>query len=155
VSLSPAQRAVVTAACERLVPGSRDVGVVDYVERLLGAFDVDPPRIWARTPRGASFHELSPFEERAWRTRIAALQSRYDGELPLLGDDFCAVDGEEQDRRLKAQPSLTALLYEHACEGMYGAPAYGGNRDGAGWRAIGFEGDVAPRGYTDDEVARP
>ena len=30
---------------------------------------------------------------------------------------------------------------------------YGGNRDRAGWRAIGFEGDVQPRGYTDDEVS--
>lgn len=153
--MTPAQRAVVAAACERLIPGSERAGVVDYVDNLLGAFDVDPPRIWARTPRGSTFHDLSPFETQAWRTRIAALQARYDDELPQLGEDFCDVDGDEQDRRLKSHPALAALLYDHACEGMYGAPAYGGNRDLTGWRAIGFEGDVAPRGYTDDEVARP
>ena len=28
----------------------------------------------------------------------------------------------------------------------------GGNRDLAGWRAIRYEGDVQPRGYTDEEV---
>jgi hypothetical protein len=38
---------------------------------------------------------------------------------------------------------------------MYGAPEYGGNRDQAGWVAIGFDGDVLPRGYTDDDVVQP
>jgi gluconate 2-dehydrogenase gamma chain len=45
------------------------------------------------------------------------------------------------------------LLYVHACEGAYGAPEYGGNRDLAGWQAIGFPGDVQPRGYADEEVS--
>jgi len=38
---------------------------------------------------------------------------------------------------------------------MYAAPEYGGNRGLAGWQAVGFEGDVQPRGYTDDEVSQP
>ena len=155
MSLSASQRSVVTAACERLIPGSVAAGVVDYIEGLLGAFDVSPPRVWAVTPRGSSFHELSPFEEIAWRRRVGDWQARYDAELPLLGDEFASLSGEEQDARLRAQPALTSMLYEHACEGMYGAPAYGGNRDLVGWRTIGFEGDVAPRGYSDDEVALP
>jgi hypothetical protein len=155
VSLSPSQRPVVAAACERLIPGSVAAGAVDYIEGLLGAFDVSPPRVWAVTPRGSTFHELSPFEEVAWRRRIGELQARYDTGLPLLGDDFAALPGDEQDARLRAQPALASLLYEHTCEGMYGAPAYGGNRELAGWQAIGFEGDVAPRGYSDDEVALP
>ena len=54
---------------------------------------------------------------------------------------------------LDAVPDFRQLLYEHACEGAYGAPEYGGNRDGAGWEAIRFPGDVQPRGYTDEEVA--
>ena len=56
--------------------------------------------------------------------------------------------------RLRDQPELRTTLYQHACEGAYGAPEYGGNPDLAGWRAIEFEGDVQPRGYTDDEVTR-
>ena len=38
---------------------------------------------------------------------------------------------------------------------MYGAPEYGGNRDGVGWAYIGYEGDVQPRGYSDAEVSQP
>ena len=38
------------------------------------------------------------------------------------------------------------MLYDHACEGAYGAPEYGGNRELAGWRVIGADGDVQPRG---------
>ena len=64
----------------------------------------------------------------------------------------CDLDGDEQDARLARDPEFRALLYEHACEGTYGAPEYGGNRDCAAWAAIEFAGDVQPRGYTDEEV---
>ena len=47
------------------------------------------------------------------------------------------------------------MLYEHCCEGMYGAPEYGGNRDTVAWEAIDFLGDVQPRGFTDAEVSGP
>ena len=157
-------------------PGARAAGAVDYVDGLLGAFLVDPPRIWAGGPFSGRhggepgferFLELGTIEELAWRTRIegsqgrperefngpvAGLQERYTAGLAALGADFCAVDGEEQDRRLAADPAFQRLLYEHACEGTYGDPVYGGNRGGAGWTAIRFDGDVQPRGWTDQEV---
>ena len=47
---------------------------------------------------------------------------------------------------------LPRVLREHVVEGAYAAPEYLGNRDLAGWAAIGFPGDVQPRGYTDAEV---
>jgi transcriptional regulator with XRE-family HTH domain len=49
-------------------------------------------------------------------------------------------------------PELEHLLFEHACEASYGAPEYGGNRELAGWRMIGYAGDVQPRGWSDAEV---
>ena len=49
---------------------------------------------------------------------------------------------DAQDRR-RHRPRLGAA--RHACEATYGDPVYGGNRDGAGWRAIGFDGDVLTR----------
>jgi hypothetical protein len=171
------------AACERLIPpaaghpGATALGVADYIDGLLGAFTVDPPRIWAGGPfsgrRGgiASFDDflpLSRLEELAWRTRIegsqgiaerelngpvAGWQQEYRAGLAALGDDFTGVATDEQDARLDAVPEFKQLLYGHACEGAYGAPEYGGNRDLLGWRAIGFPGDVQPRGYTDEEVS--
>lgn len=151
-------------------------GVADYVDQLLGAFAFDPPRIWAGGPfsgrKGgdASFDRwvpLRPVDELAWRMRIegslgrserefagpvVGLQERYRAGLDALGTDFTTLDAADQDARLDAAPAFKALLYEHACEAMYGDPVYGGNRDGSGWQFIGFPGDAQPRGYTDDEV---
>jgi len=171
------------AATDRLVPplddhpGAAALGVADYVDTLLGAFTFDPPRIFAGGPFSgraggdasfADFLPLSPLEELAWRTRIegsrgdparefngpvVGWQERYRAGLAALGADFTDQAAEEQDRRLDADPAFKALCYEHACEGAYSAPEYGGNRDGAGWRAIRFAGDVQPRGYTDEEVS--
>ncbi len=176
--------AVLSAACERLVPedetpGAVSLGVPDYIDGLLGAFLIDPPRIWAGGPTSgryggeaafARFHRLSPLDELAWRTRIEGsrglperefngpvrgLQERYRSGLAQLGADFCDLGPQDQEERLRSGGSFTALLYEHCCEGMYGAPEYGGNRDGAGWEAVGFPGDVQPRGWSDAEVAGP
>jgi hypothetical protein len=180
--LTDQERAIVTAAADRLVPaldghpGAAALGVVDYVDGLLDAFALDPPRIWAGGPYsgragGAGgfehFLALSPLETLAWRTRIEGSlgvpererlgpvigwQERYRAGLATLGTDFPALDAEEQDARLDALPEFRGLLYEHVVEGAYAAPEYLGNRDLGGWTAIGFPGDVQPRGYTDAEV---
>ena len=179
----PESYATVEAACERVIPaaeghpGAAALGVADYIDGLLGAFAVDPPRIWAGGPFSgryggeASFGEFlrpSALEELAWRTRIEGTQGIAERELngpvtgwqqeyrdgiAALGADFAMLPAAAQDARLDAVPEFKQLLYEHACEGAYGAPEYGGNRDLGGWRAIGFPGDVQPRGYTDDEVS--
>ncbi len=183
--LTEPEFAVLTAACDRVVPatgrgpGAVAAGVPDYIDGLLGAFLVDPPRIWARGPTSgrfggeeafAGFHPLSPMDELAWRTRIegsqgrsarefngpvVGLQERYRSALDALGADFCRVGPEEQDARLAAVDGFGQLLFHHCCEGLYGAPEYGGNRDGAAWAAIDFAGDVQPRGWTDTEVSEP
>jgi hypothetical protein len=172
------------AVCERLIPaddspGATDAGVADYVDGYLGAFTFDPPHIWAGGPSSgrfggpngfADFHPLTALDELSWRTRIegslglaerefngpvVGLQERYREGLAALGPDFADCDAAEQDARLRANRDFTALAYEHACEGMYGAPEYGGNRNGVGWSNIGFAGDVQPRGWTDAEVSQP
>lgn len=181
---SPAQHAVVAAACERLIPadespGAAGAGAADYIDGLLGAFGSDPPCIWAGGPYSgraggvagfARFIPLDPLDELAWRTRIEGsrgqaerewngpvigLQERYREGIAALGGDFVELEPEDQDARLEAVPEFRTLLYEHACEAMYGAPEYGGNRDLVGWRSIGFAGDVQPRGWTAEEVSEP
>lgn len=160
-------------------PGGAALGVSDYVDGLLGAFAVDPPRIFAGGPFSgraggeaefSRFLALAPLDELAWRIRIEGSlglperefngpvrgwQDVYREGLAALGDDFCTLDSKQQSARLVAQPELRGLLYQHACEGAYGAPEYGGNRGGAGWAAIQFPGDSQPRGYTDAEVSEP
>ena len=177
------QYLVVEAACDRLIPaygdhpGARALGVADYIDALLGAFTVDPPRIWAGGPFSGRFGgagafdrflPLSSLEDLAWRTRIEGSRGRaerefngpvvgwqeeYRGGIAALGADFARLPPQEQEQRIDALPAFKALLYQHACEGAYAAPEYGGNRDGAAWRAVQFPGDVQPRGYTDAEVS--
>jgi gluconate 2-dehydrogenase gamma chain len=157
-------------------PGAIAADVPAYIDSFLGAFAFDPPRIFAGGPYSgrwggeASFEKwlpLGPMEELAWRTRIEGSGGRAEREfngpvvgsqqlyrdgLDTLGADFASVDGDEQDRRLDTIPAFKRALYEHACEGMYGDPVYGGNHDEVGWTAIGWLGDIQPRGYTKEEV---
>jgi Gluconate 2-dehydrogenase subunit 3 len=163
---------VVTALADRLLPplgdfpGAGAVGTADYVDLTLGAFNVDPPRIWAGGPYSGrhggdagfgEFLSLSRVEELAWRTRIegslGVAEREWNG--PVRGWQEIYRDGIAglgDDLDLGPQPELARLLFEHACEASYGAPEYGGNRELAGWRAIGYAGDVQPRGWSDDEV---
>jgi Gluconate 2-dehydrogenase subunit 3 len=185
VWLSDEEYAVLRAACSQMMPsdqgapGAEEAGVADYIDTLLGAFTFDPPRIWAGGPSSgraggeaafSHFHGLSRLDELAWRMRIegsqgdparefngpvTGLQQRYREGLGALGGDYTTVDATEQRRRLRADETFAELLWEHCCEGMYGAPEYGGNRDGVGWSFIGYEGDVQPRGYSDAQVSQP
>jgi hypothetical protein len=160
-------------------PGAAAAGSADYIDTLLGAFNFDPPRIWAGGPtsgrfggeaRFRDFHPLTALDELGWRTRIEGsqglaerefngpvigYQERYRVGLAALGDDFAAADFREQAVRLHRDPDFCELLHEHVVEGVYGAPEYGGNHDTVGWRTIGYEGDVQPRGFTDEEVSNP
>jgi hypothetical protein len=182
--LSEEEMRILRAVCDRLVPeddtpGASQLGAPEYIDGLLGAFLVDPPRVWAGGPTSGrhggraafgTFHRLSALDELAWRTRIEGsrgiperefngpvegLQETYRAGLSRLGTAFLSLAPDEQDERLRAERGFAALVYEHCCEGLYGAPEYGGNPGAAVWAAIDYPGDVQPRGYADDEVAGP
>ena len=80
-----------------LTPGAGEAGGAEYIDRLLGAFNFDPPQIWAGGPtsgrRGgaAAFDhwiEMGEWEKLAWRTRIDQWSLVYEAGLLALGDDF-------------------------------------------------------------------
>jgi hypothetical protein len=180
--LTPVHYSILEAVCARLVPADdapdgAEMGAADYIDTFLGAFTFTPPRIWAGGPFSgrfggvssfSDFEELSPAEELAWRTRIegslgilererlgpvTGLQETYTRGLAELGAQFLALDPAAQDDRLRQAGEFTHLVYGHVCEGLYGAPEYGGNRSLAGWNYLSYAGDVQPRGYTDAEVS--
>lgn len=180
--LTPDELSSLSSVVDRLVPpegshpGGSAGGAVRYIDRLLGAFTVDPPAIHGGGPFSgragghpafSEFMALGPLEELAWRTRIegsrgiaerefngpvVGLQQRYREGLAALGSEFASRDADEQDRRLAAIDGFSELVYEHTCEGLYGAPEYGGNPSGVVWTAISYAGDRQPVGYTDAEV---
>ena len=132
-------------------------GAPDYIDGLLGAFLVDPPRIWAGGPTSgrhggtaafARFHRLSALDELAWRTRIEGSRGIPEREFngPVEGcrsatgrawpasDPSFLSTSPPRTKTSACGPSEGSRrsLYEHCCEGMYGAPEYGGNRGGGG-----------------------
>ena len=157
-------------------PGAREAGVTDYIDLMLGALgaisgsETLPPMIFAGGPWSnrytsgpdlmASFVTLDPVTRIAWRKRLTGWQQQYQQGIAALdklaGGDFTRAAPAEQDKILATQSvsTFTALLFEHTIEGLYGNPEYGGNRGLAGWKDIGFPGDIQPRGYTGDEVER-
>jgi hypothetical protein len=172
------QAAVVVEATARIIPGpeddplevghpgAREANVVRYIDVLLGAFTVRPPRIFASGPYSdraggdenyfEHFIPLTPVQDQIWRKRIATLQAEYAAGIKELdqatGGDFTAASRDDRDAALAGAGAFLDLLFVHAIEGMYAAPEYGGNKDLAGWKEISFPGDSQPRGYTPAEV---
>lgn len=68
-------------------------------------------------------------------------------DLPALLRDVIILD--PSDATVQA---LVDVAFPATLDGTYGAPEYGGNRDLIGWISTDFDGDVHPRGYSDDEV---
>ena len=154
-------------------PGAREADVTGYIDSMLGALgslDDAAPLVFAGGPWSnrhtsgpdlmAHFLPLDPVARIAWRRRLTGWQQQYRqgiGTLDkLAGGDFTKASGAKQDKILvmSALSDFVSLLFEHTIEGLYAAPEYGGNRGLAGWKEIGFPGDIQPRGYTADEVSR-
>lgn len=182
--LTAHQAAVVTEATARLVPGPRDdpaeaghpgareAGVTHYIDRLLSAFDHDPPLIFAGAPwsdrhaagpdRMAHFIPLHERQEKAWRKRIrqlqhdvvAAVKALDDGAKAAGFDGFVAAPTVEQDRLLTELAAVRDLLFGMTIDAMYSVPEYGGNRQLSAWHEISWPGDVQPRGYPPKAVER-
>ncbi|MGA8847317.1 MAG: gluconate 2-dehydrogenase subunit 3 family protein [Nocardioides sp.] len=194
--LAAAELATLRGVVDRVVPG-RPEDTVDgavtarvhhAIDSLLGAFDTDPPRIYAGGPfslRGgakvnhfADFIELDEYERLAWRLRLHGSRGRArlerNGPTPgfrrvyRLGlrrleasvPGFATLPGPARDLALRSSndPAVLAMLdvaVPHTFEFLFGAPEYGGNHRQSGWKAIGFDGDRQPRGYTRREVTDP
>ena len=175
--LSPHQAAVVIEATARLVPGplddpaeighpgAREAGVVHFIDRLLSAFDEDPPAIFAGAPwsdrHSSSRDHLKRFvplverQQKAWRKRIKQLKHDVAAAIVALDKaaadagfkDFVTAPNPEKDRLLTELADAREVLFSLTIDAMYSVPEYGGNHQLVGWREISWPGDIQPRGY--------
>ena len=182
--LSPHQAATVVEATARLVPGplddplevghpgAREAGVVHFIDRLLSAFDEDPPAIFAGAPwsnRHTSgpdhmkkFLPLVERQEKAWRERIKQLRKQVADAVVALDKgaaadgykDFASAPSNEQDKLLTDLAAARDVLFSLTIDAMYSVPEYGGNHKLVGWTEIGWPGDIQPVGYTKVQVER-
>ena len=174
------QAAVVEAATARIAPGphddpaeaghpgAREAGVTGYIDTMLASLPAE--KVFAGGPWSnrhtsgpnlmARFAPLDPVAKIAWHKRLTGWQAQYRLGIEqldkLAGGDFSAASHAKQDKILATRSvgAFTSLLFEHTIEGLYASPEYGGNKNLAGWKEIGFPGDIQPRGYSASEVER-
>jgi gluconate 2-dehydrogenase gamma chain len=133
-TLSVAQASLLAAVVSRLIPAddlgpsAAEAGVVGYIDQA----------IREEADRGATF--------------LGNLNAVQTYALDSAGEDFVALAADKQDTILKAVESGEATgfvpnsflfflnLRNYTLQGMFGDPYYGGNRDFAGWKLIGFPG---------------
>lgn len=88
---------------------------------------------------------LEGYSQETWNRAIADLE---DDELDEM---IWAMLGNEIEQFTEFSPlSFFHTLRMHTAEGFFSDPGYGGNRDLAGWRLVGFPG--AQRAYSPQEM---
>ena len=131
--------ATVAAFTERLMPGApgkpgaRDAGVLNYIDLALSG----------------AYSELQDFYRRGLAQLDAYCRKTYN-------EPFARLDSAKQDDVIAAleQGKATGFAWPtaqaffdtirtHTIEGMFADPVYGGNKDFAGWRLVGFPGGQA------------
>lgn len=152
-----AERRALASLAELVLPGAGVWGAVEYVERTLSLFEADPPQLYAGTV--GSSDEWLPFDrvrEHAWRLRIHGSEAVAHPNEAVLGPvpgyrpvvlaaarvaaaGFARGDSPDRVWR-RLSRDFQKIFTELVLEGSLGDPIYGGNRDGAAWRAFHFEG---------------
>lgn len=134
--LNEADAATVAAFAERLMPGApgkpgaTDANVLHYIDLALAGAYADQQELYR--------HGLQALE--------AHCQKAY-------GETFAKLTPDQQDETIRALeegkaesfawPAARAFfdtLRTHTMEGMFADPVYGGNKDFAGWKLVGFPG---------------
>jgi len=151
----------IEAACERLIPedetgpGAIGAGVCNFLDRQLGGAWGAGERLYRSGPWAAGTpsqgYQLPFTPAELFHTALRAIHREFDAR----GAAFHDLPGEAQDAYLKSLESgahdldgvpsavfFDALL-KSSVEGYFSDPVYGGNRDMAAWRMIGFPGAYA------------
>src|SRR5215469_11267966 len=111
-------------------PGARNAGVLNYIDLALAGAYADLQDFYRR-----GLAQLDAFCRKAYGEPFAKLDAaRQDEVIKALEDD--KADGFVWP---KAQAFFNTVR-THTMEGMFADPIYGGNKDFAGWRLIGFPG---------------
>lgn len=140
-----ADAATIAAFTERLMPsapdkpGARDADVLNYIDLALAG----------------AYAEMQDF----YRRGLASLDAHCRGAYK---ESFIHLTPEKQDEVITALEAGNAtgfswpsareffsILRTHTMEGMFADPLYGGNRNFAGWRLVGFPGAQAIFSPTD------
>jgi gluconate 2-dehydrogenase gamma chain len=137
--LSAAEAADIEAVATQIIPTedtprAREAGVIYFIDRALATF----------LSQLAADYRAQLVEFRA------SYRERYPG-----ADSFASLTGSQQLEHLSktGQTPFVATTHLLTMLGMFTLPSYGGNRDGVGWKVLGFQNAhvfYPPFGYSLD-----
>jgi len=154
------EAAAVEAIVDRLIPpdesgpGGKAAGCAVFIDRqLAGAFG-DARMLYMRSPFAAGTPSQGPqspiVPKERYRVSLAALDDYC--KSTFAGKSFAALDAAQQDQVLTGLEKNDIRLNDgsgkqffeailaNTMEGFFADPIYGGNRDMAGWKLVGFPG---------------
>jgi gluconate 2-dehydrogenase gamma chain len=135
-------------------PGAHQAGAVMYIDRALAG----PYRHLQRLYRAGVAALDDSCIERQGRKFVELDEDAQNSVLERLAQTGLdtAVAAERADAQgeetldIGFLPYFFAVVRQHVVEGTFGDPVYGGNKDAAGWRLLGFPG--AHWGYGEEEM---
>jgi gluconate 2-dehydrogenase gamma chain len=139
----------ITAFAERLMPGApgkpgaTDAGVLNYIDLALAGAYADQQDFYRRGLTQLDAHCVAAYGK-PFRSLGAAQQ---DETIATL---------EQGKAATFAWPSAQAFfnaVRKHTLEGLFADPVYGGNKDFAGWRLVGFPG-AQPQFTAEDMLSK-
>jgi gluconate 2-dehydrogenase gamma chain len=156
-----AEALFIEAACERLIPadesgpGALGAGVPNYLDKQLGGAWGAGERLYRSGPwqpgTPTQGYQLPFTPAELFHVSLQAVNR----DLAAHGMLFNEMPGEAQDEYLKSLESgardldgvpsavFFDMLLKMSVEGFFSDPVYGGNRNMAAWRMIGFPGAYA------------
>ena len=157
-----AEARFIEAACERLIPtdeagpGALAAGVPNYLDKQLGGAWGAGERLYRTGPwqvgTPSQGYQLPFTPAELFHTALRAI----DRDLEKRGAAFADLAPDAQDDYLKSLETGTSsdldgvpavvffsMLLKMTIEGFFSDPVYGGNRNMAAWRMIGFPGAYA------------
>jgi gluconate 2-dehydrogenase gamma chain len=162
IFFNPDEARIVEAAVERLIPadengpGALEAGAPNYIDKQLGGAWGAGERLYRSGPwqQGAPTqgYQLPFTPAELFRNGLRGIRN----DLSRRGTaSFATLNAQDQDEYLKALqtgkidlagvPSNVFFesLLEVTIEGFFSDPVYGGNKDMAAWKMIGFPGAYA------------
>src|SRR3954469_25268432 len=154
VFFNPAEAAFIEAAVERLIPqdevgpGALEAGVPEYIDKQLAGAWGTGERLYRSGPWSegtpSQGYQLPYTPAELFRTAIRGVDPAFVKMNPHDQDAY--LDSLQKGGvDLGGVPSKVFFesLLEVTIEGYFSDPAYGGNRDMASWKMIGFPGAYA------------
>jgi gluconate 2-dehydrogenase gamma chain len=161
--LKPTEVAFVEALVDHMIPkdeltgSGTEIGIATFIDRALAGSWGKGDRLYQQgpwlpgTPNQGYQLPLTPAE--LYRAGIAGSDAYC---RKTFGKDFARSTADQKETFLKdlaagkikldgdlSGRAFFTMFYENVMEGLFADPIYGGNKDKAGWKMIGFPGVMA------------